>query len=368
MTLPKNMLLPARTISQLGASQNLLAEAQAFGKKGLIIYAPSYERSGSLKKLQANTPDGLNVQYLSYVGNVEPTVAILDDMRKKAENLNVDWVAGIGGGSVLDLTKVVAALICAPENTLAYHNAEATFSSGIPLIAVPTTAGTGAEATPAAVFINDDTQIKKPIIHPGQMANLVILDGELLKGAPASLLAHTGMDAFTQAIEAYTSNCTTSLTDSIAENAMRCITNALPSLFKNYDANLAQQVMEGSYLAGVALANAKLGLVHGIAHPLGSRTRIPHGLLCAIFLPLVLEVNKSCIEEKYKKLSKLVGKDIIDYINDMNTSFNISLQIAAETVTDMDQIVIETQNGATKFNPRPVNDQEIKDVIMKIIA
>jgi len=362
----KRTVLPATTITRNRAVFDLFEMTTEFGAKGLVVHSPSFERNGYLSTLKERQPDGLDISYYAFVGGREPTLRDLEALKTFAEKAGVDWVAAIGGGSVLDLAKSATGLIGAPESVLDYHNAAASYASGIPLIAVPTTAGTGSEATAAGVFTNEETGVKKPIINQGHLPQRVILDSEMLAKCPAQVIAHSGMDALTQAIEAYTSNCTTPASDTIAEESIHHILDALPDVYAGYAADQAETLLVGSCLAGMALNLAKLGVAHGLAHPLGARTHAPHGLLCAVLLPHVIEFNRDAMGDKYDRMSELAGEDIIARVNALNQRFGITLEISSDDLQDIDTLIAETHAGATKFNPKPVADDDVVALLNKI--
>jgi alcohol dehydrogenase class IV len=362
--LTERTLLPAMTITRRGAADDLFELARPFGDVGLIVHGSSLVRSGALAKLQACQPDDVTVQYHLHDGG-EPTVQHLEALVRLAERQGgVRWVAAIGGGSVMDLAKSAAALIGAPAPVMDYFNGAASFVSGVPFLAVPTTAGTGSEATPAAVFLNDETHVKAAIIHPGQMARVVVLDAELLASCPAHIVASAGMDAFTQAIEAYVSTVESSLIDAIAVEAIGVIAGALPVCVKDPAAPEMQDLLVGSYLAGVSLSNARLGLVHGLAHPLGAYAHAAHGLVCATLLGPVLAYNKPAMEEKYRTIADAIQRDPIELVADWIDAFALHSPFRKEHFADIDGILAYTMNaGVTKSNPRLVAADDVKTIL-----
>jgi len=360
-------ILPSKTITGNGSIFNLFEIAKGFGENGLVVTDPSFARNGYLDTLKKKQPRDMKITYFQYAGNGEPTLSHLKELKEFTEKSNIDWVAGIGGGSVLDLSKTATGLAGANRPVIDYHNRLDLFASGIPFIAASTTAGTGSEVTAGSVFTNEETLQKKPIINELQRARVVIIDSEMLAKCPRTIIAASGLDALTQSIEAYTSNVTTPLTDAIAMTSIKYIIDSLEDVYNGYTKDKAEMLLTGSYLSGIALSNAKLGIVHGIAHPLGSRTHAPHGLLCGVLLPYAIELNRSAIGEKYDELSKVAGKDIIEYVNELLTKFDLTYEVSIDIIDDIDAIIAETQSGATKFNPRPVSSEEIVTLIKKFI-
>ena len=174
-----------------------------------------------------------------------------------------------------------------------------------------------------SVLTNTATGVKKSIRHPSFMAKTVILDSELLDDCPKEVIAASGMDAFTQAIESYCQH-RSNLADGYprAEKPPDLIYTSLEAVY-NGDRTKQEALLQGSYLAGIALSNARLGIVHGLAHPLGARFHVPHGLACAVCLPHALDFNRGCVLEKYKQLSLLTGMDICEYTQRLLTTMNL---------------------------------------------
>jgi alcohol dehydrogenase class IV len=180
-----------------------------------------------------------------------------------------------------------------------------------------------------------------------------------LDDCPREVIAASGMDALTQAIESFCSRGASWLTDVLAQKAIALIREAIEEA---YDGNLEKRepLLVAGYLAGMALANARLGLVHGLAHPLGARFHAPHGLACAICLPPVLAFNRPSIPEKYQQLSEMVGMDIAEYVIALNQQFRLHSPFTGKEIADEDAIVAETlASGSTQANPRTVSAENV---------
>jgi alcohol dehydrogenase class IV len=339
----------------------------AFGSRGVLVCGRSLERSGRLHVILEDNDSADNVLLWTHPGG-EPTLEQVELLRNDAREHNPDWVAAIGGGSVMDLAKAAAGLLHAPLPVVAYHDGEVIPPSQTPFLVVPTTAGTGSEATTVSVLTNSATGVKKSIRHSSFMARVVILDAELLDGCPKPVIAASGMDALTQAIESYCSKGATWLTDTFALKAFTLIQGSQEQVY-NGDKMKQDDLLLGSYLAGLALSNARLGIVHGLAHPLGARYHVPHGLACAVCLPLALEYNRESIQGKYDKLSALVNEDICDYVNALLRRMELHSPFAGVALQDIDAIIEETiASGSTKANPRDVTREDAAQLLNQLFT
>ncbi len=363
--LPDTLTLPPDTRLGRGVSLQLLTLCESFGPKGCLVCGHSQVRSGNLDRIQQGDSGGVDVRVWLHPGD-EPTLAHLDDLLSLLREQEPDWVAAIGGGSVLDVAKAAAGLHGAPLPVSAYHDGESIPPSPTAFIAVPTTAGTGSEATMVSVLTNADTGVKKSIRHPSFMARLILLDPDLLGTCPPNVLAASGMDALTQAIESYCSKGASWLTDTLALQALAHIHGSLKRAYYG-DNGAFDELMTGSYLAGLALSNARLGLVHGLAHPLGARFHAPHGLVCAVCLPYVLEYNKDVIPEKYMRMSEVVGEDLLGYIRTLGGRLQLQSPFTGKTLRDPDAVVDEIlASGSTKANPREVTGEDARRILISI--
>lgn len=367
MMLPNLLMLPPETRIQRGMASKLLEFCASFGRRGVLVCGNSLVRSGRLDSILNNSGHDIDVRVWLHPGT-EPTLNQVETLLGIVREHEAEWVAAVGGGSVLDIAKAAAGLQKAPLPVSAYHDGTPIPHSQTAFIAVPTTAGAGSEATSVAVLTNSDTEVKRSIRHPSFMANLVILDADLLESCPPLVLAASGMDAFTQAVESYCSLGACWFTESLSIKALELIHGALELAYEGKKEAFGNLLM-GSYLAGVALANARLGLVHGLAHPLGSRFHLPHGLVCAVCLPHVLEFNKEFIENKYNCMSKIIGNDLLTYIQALNTRLGLANPFYGETLRYREAIVEETlASGSTQANPRPVTKADVELLLDRLFT
>lgn len=221
-----------------------------------------------------------------------------------------DGIVALGGGSVLDAAKVVAVIATNPELPLESLVAGTRLNRRLPFIAIPTTSGTGSEATNVAVIIAAQTHRKQVLVHAMLIPDLAIIDACLTLGVPPHITAATGIDALTHAIEAYVASNGTPLTRGLAYRAINSICQALPqAVGQGHDLVAREAMMLASYMAGMAFSNAGLGLCHATAHQIGAAYGIPHGKANAIMLPAVMKFNQLVCKTAYSEIGHaLTGK------------------------------------------------------------
>ena len=233
----------------------------------------------------------------------EPSIDIVSagvDLLKQADS---QVVISFGGGSTIDTGKAIAAMATNPGSPLDYLEVVGLGKSlthqPLPFVAIPTTAGTGAEVTKNAVLAVPEHKVKVSLRSDAMLANVALVDPELTYSAPPSVTATTGMDALTQVIEPYVSHLANPMTDAIAHEGIRRGAHAIRRVYQNgQDAEAREAMALTSLFGGLALANAKLGAVHGFAGPLGGMYHAPHGAICAVLLPPVMQINVAALEAR----------------------------------------------------------------------
>ncbi len=237
-----------------------------------------------------------------------PRHSTVDTIAENARSERIELVVGLGGGSVLDTAKAVAMLLKNPGSCLAYEGKNRFKKGSAPFVAIPTTCGTGSEVTWVSVITNLDQQRKLSIKGDAMFPSVALVDSELLGTLPAHLIAYTGVDALTHAIEAYIANCANPISDALAEKAMHLLFNHLPRLFRDSTNAQAQfEVMRGSTLAGMAFGNADVGAVHCLSETIGGIWDVPHGLANAILLAPVMRYHEHIVRAKLAHLMALWG-------------------------------------------------------------
>jgi alcohol dehydrogenase class IV len=294
-----------RIVTGFGAIDELGGLVADIADRALVVTGGgSLERSGAL----ARARDSLRragVVFDQQPGiRGEPDLASVELVRRRVrEGFGV--VIGIGGGSVIDTVKAAAGLAGEDAPVRAFHAGREITARGVPHVAVPTTAGTGAEVTPNAVITDPDGPRKNSIRGAGLLPSAAIVDPQLLVGLPPRVTAETGMDALTQAIESYVSIHASPLSEAMSLQAISLLAVGLVSAFED-GSNLAARAdcAYGALAAGVALANARLGVVHGIAHPIGARLKTAHGAACAALLAPSIRLNMAAAADKYDEVAR----------------------------------------------------------------
>ena len=293
----------------------------------------------------------------------EPDVRTVDRCRAEIRRLRADLVIGVGGGSALDVAKVAAGLAGEASPTRAFHHGERPTAPGKPMIAVPTTSGTGSEMTNNGVLSDRAGAYKASIRDDSLLPRVALIDPELTVSCPPFVTAASGIDALVQAIESYVSLYATPMTEAISLRAVDELAAALPAVVASgKDLALRTHAAWGSAMAGLALSNARLGVVHGMAHPIGVRYQVPHGLVCGILLPGALQFNREAAPAKYRVLAEHVGHDPATYALDLLEACGLPATLSAYglALKDFDAIAEESlASGSTKANPRPVAREDI---------
>jgi alcohol dehydrogenase class IV len=301
----------------------------------------------------------------------EPTTAQCDAGRALCSEEQCDVVIGIGGGSPMDAAKAIAALAHADGPTSEYVEGRvADAPTALPCIAVATTSGTGAEVTPNAVLSHPEGNVKASIRGAGLLPKVAVLDPTLTHSCPPDVTAASGMDALTQAIESYVSIYATPVTEALSFHAAQLLLTNLTAAYENGDDAAAREACAyGSAMAGVALANARLGVVHGIAHSLGIRYHIPHGLCCAAMLPASIRLNREAAGKKYDWLSHIAGKDIEQAVCGMLDAMSIPRTFAQYDVKTEHFALIAKESmpsGSLKANPKKVTEDDVVAILEEV--
>ena len=266
------IVLPGRTIAGKGAISR--AEIGKYGRKPLIVTGKYTAKSAAAAELLKYAPDG--VVFDGITG--EPTVEMINAGVRAYHENSCDYVIGIGGGSALDSAKAVAAMSALGGNIADYMGREIS-GEFPPMVLIPTTAGTGSEATKFTIITDTDKDIKMLLKGDKLLPDLAVLDYSYTVSSPKSVTAATGMDAFTHAIESYTSRKANPITDTFALSAMKRIFANLPTAYNEPENESArEQMLIAAYEAGVCINNASVTLVHGMSRPIGALFHVPHGI------------------------------------------------------------------------------------------
>ena len=297
-----DVLVGPDTSTQLGD----LAAAMGI-QRALIVTDPGIIKFGLLEGAVANLKAN-NIELSIYSDVVaDPPESVVMDAVSSAQAFGCDGVIGFGGGSSMDVAKLLAVLIKGEQQLADIYGVDQISGGRLPLIQVPTTAGTGSEATMVSIITTGETT-KAGVVSRTLLADKVILDAKLTLGLPPAVTAATGIDAMVHAIEAYTSvRLKNPLSDMLAREALRLMANNISTAVKQGDNLQAREAMLlGAMLAGQAFANAPVAAVHALAYPLGGNYHIPHGLSNSLVLPHVLRFNAPAAAELYAELAPII--------------------------------------------------------------
>ena len=305
----------------LGMSQVFLVTDIGLMKAGLI--------DGALTSL---SEAGVKITVFSDVLADPPEVSVQAAV-KAAALVHADGVIGFGGGSSLDTAKLVALLAKTSQELPAIYGIGLARGPRLPLIQVPTTAGTGSEVTPIAI-LTTPTHEKKGVVSPLLYPDVAVLDSLLTLGLPPAITAMTGVDAMVHAIEAFTSRSKkNALSDALAIKALQLLYANLPAAVSDgKDAQVRENMLLGSLLAGMAFANAPVGAVHALAYPLGGHYQLPHGLTNSLVLLPVLKFNLPAAESLYAELGRAILPEL-NSVSDALAASNFIEAIAAHVIT-----------------------------------
>lgn len=320
----------------------------------------------------------------------EPTWDAVDAATSFTRSMASDVVIGLGGGSAMDVAKVTAFLAPTAHSARALYEGVPVDRKGLAFVAVPTTAGTGSEVTPNSVLTNPETHFKSSVRGEPMYADMVICDPALTVSAPPHVTAHSGMDALTQAIESFVSKDATAITDALSRDAALRLARNIEVVYEdggNIDART--EMMLGSTMAGAALANARLGAVHGLSPPFGARYGIGHGLACAILLPHVVRFNSvaeydlaATTLSKYAWLARELGivkrnatdgvcaATLADHLEELNERLGIPRHMKGFGLVEQDfecLVELSMPSGSLARNPRPVAREHLAGLLTAVM-
>ena len=300
-SIPAHVLLGSNALGEAG---KLIRE---LGKKALIVTGPHVGKSPMVEELK-ETLTRLGLAYSIYDEiSGEPTDRMVEEGVKRYREADCDFLIGIGGGSPLDSAKAIAAMSVS-EGKIADYMGEEIDGDLPPVVAIPTTAGTGSEATKFTVITDTETGVKMLLKGEALIPKIAILNPEYTMDMPKAVTAATGMDALTHAIEAYTSGRASELTDVFAVSAVGRIFTCLPLAYKNgFDAKARAEMQLAAYEAGVCINNSSVTIVHGMSRPIGALFHVPHGMSNAMLLEGALGFVLDGAYERFGRLARETG-------------------------------------------------------------
>ena len=296
-----------------GSRSKLADELRNRGYTKVLLVSDKTLQEANVEKMVTDILDNAGITYFEYLGvKPNPSIKNVQDSLSVAQINNVDAIVAVGGGSVIDTAKAISIIMTNPEHSgvVSLEGAVETRNKGIPLFALPTTAGTAAEVTINYV-ITDENNVKKMVcVDPHDIPVCAIIDPDLMQGMPQSLAASTGMDALTHAMEGYITKAGWLIPDIFHINAMALIYKNLESAANEKDEVAVEKMAYAQYIAGMGFSNVGLGIVHSMAHSLGAFFDTPHGVANALLLPHVLKFNGQVCPELFRNMGKTIGLDM----------------------------------------------------------
>ena len=366
-----------------GAIQEIATEAKAHGfKKALVCSDPDLIKFGVTAKV-TDILDKNGLEYELY-SEIKPNPTI-DNVKHGVETFKksgADYLIAIGGGSSMDTSKAIGIIIANPEfeDVRSLEGVAPTKKPCVPIIAVPTTAGTAAEVAINYVITDVERKRKFVCVDPHDMPIIAIVDPDMMSSMPKGLTASTGMDALTHAIEGYTTKAAWEMTDMFHLKAIEIIARSLRSAVANEKEGREGMAL-GEYIAGMGFSNVGLGIAHSMAHTLGAVYDTPHGVACAMMLPIVMEYNADCTGEKYREIARAMGvkgvddmsveeyrKAAIDAVAQLSVDVGIPTKLEAIKEEDLEFLAESAHADAcAPGNPKDASVEDLKALFRKIM-
>ena len=367
-----------------GAIQEIANEAKAHGfKKAFVCSDPDLVKfKVTAKVTDILTANGLDYELYSDI-KANPTIQNVQHGVEAFKASGADYLIAIGGGSSMDTSKAIGIIIANPEfeDVRSLEGVAPTKKPCVPIIAVPTTASTAAEVTINYVITDIERKRKFVCVDPHDMPIIAIVDPDMMSSMPKGLTASTGMDALTHAIEGYTTKAAWEMTDMFHLKAIEIISKSLRGAVANTKEGREGMAL-GQYIAGMGFSNVGLGIAHSMAHTLGAVYDTPHGVACAMMLPIVMEYNQECTGEKYREIARAMGvanvdsmsqdeyrKAAVDAVKKLSADVGIPSVLEAIKEEDLPFLAESAHADAcAPGNPKDASVEDLKDLFRKIMA
>ncbi len=376
---PQKIVLGQDTVKKVGEEVTTLG-----GSKAMIVTDQGIVSAGYVKLVE----DALHAAKIE-VGSFdrvepEPPARIVGECVKMIREGKYNVVIGLGGGSSLDIAKGAAIMARNPGTILDYAGIDKVPRAGLPKILIPTTAGTGSEATRSLVVTDERDNTKKSIASSFGIADVAILDPLLTLSMPPRVTANTGMDALVHAIESYVSATTTPFAEILAIEAISLIAHNLPLAYsKGSNVNARYNMLLAASIAGLAFASSRLGIVHGLAYVIDTEYHLPHGRANAIMLPHVMNFNKTGNLRKFSKIAEAMGENVeglstyqaaeksVEAVENLLNALQIPFKLSQYGISrdDLPKLVEGGMKQARLFipNPRDVTPEDLKSIYEKAL-
>ncbi|OLY96077.1 iron-containing alcohol dehydrogenase [Polynucleobacter sphagniphilus] len=358
-----------------GGAANLAKIIQARGGKSvLIVTDPGVLSAGLLSQSQQGFKDlGIALDVFSQV-QADPPISVIENAVNAAQQCRADYIVGFGGGSSMDVAKLVALLAAGKEKLSEVYGVGVAKGPRLPLILVPTTAGTGSEVTTISIVTVSDSE-KKGVVSPQLLPDLALLDAQLTLGLPSHVTAATGIDAMVHAIEAFTTKrLKNPISDCLAKEALRLLASNLHRAVRSgNDIKARENMLLGACLAGMAFTNAPVAGVHALAYPIGARFHVPHGLSNALMLGPVMRFNLEQAHFMYAELGQIIQPGLLgstldqatqlaDYLGSLATELGLPGRLTDVGITenDINQLAADAmlQTRLLMNSPREITLQD----------
>ena len=367
-----------------GAIQEIANEAKAHGfKKAFVCSDPDLVKfKVTAKVTDILTANGLDYELYSDI-KANPTIQNVQHGVEAFKASGADYLIAIGGGSSMDTSKAIGIIIANPEfeDVRSLEGVAPTKKPCVPIIAVPTTAGTAAEVTINYVITDIERKRKFVCVDPHDMPIIAVVDPDMMSSMPKGLTASTGMDALTHAIEGYTTKAAWEMTDMFHLKAIEIISKSLRGAVANTKEGREGMAL-GQYIAGMGFSNVGLGIAHSMAHTLGAVYDTPHGVACAMMLPIVMEYNQECTGEKYREIARAMGVANVDSMSQdeyrkaavdavKKLSADVGLPSVLEAIKEEDLPFLAESayaDACAPGNPKDASVEDLKDLFRKIMA
>ena len=367
-----------------GAIQEIANEAKAHGfKKAFVCSDPDLVKfKVTAKVTDILTANGLDYELYSDI-KANPTIQNVQHGVEAFKASGADYLIAIGGGSSMDTSKAIGIIIANPEfeDVRSLEGVAPTKKPCVPIIAVPTTAGTAAVVTINYVITDIERKRKFVCVDPHDMPIIAVVDPDMMSSMPKGLTASTGMDALTHAIEGYTTKAAWEMTDMFHLKAIEIISKSLRGAVANTKEGREGMAL-GQYIAGMGFSNVGLGIAHSMAHTLGAVYDTPHGVACAMMLPIVMEYNQECTGEKYREIARAMGvanvdsmsqdeyrKAAVDAVKKLSADVGIPSVLEAIKEEDLPFLAESAHADAcAPGNPKDASVEDLKDLFRKIMA
>ncbi len=366
-----------------GAIKEIPAIAKAKGFAHVFVCSdPDLIQFGVTAKV-TDLLDEAGIAYTIYSGiKPNPTIENVRDGVEAFKACGADSIITIGGGSSMDTAKAIGVIITNPEfaDVRSLEGVAPTKNHAVPTIAVPTTAGTAAEVTINYVITDVEKERKFVCVDEHDIPDVAVIDPDMMSSMPKGLTAATGMDALTHAIEGYTTKAAWEMTDMFHLEAIKLIAKHLRGAVQNVPADREGMAL-AQYVAGMGFSNVGLGIAHSIAHTLGAHYDTPHGVACAMMLPLVMEYNQDCTGEKYREIARAMGvagvdemtqeeyrKAAVDAVKQLSADVGIPEKNEKVREEDLDVLAADAYADACRpGNPRDTSVEDLKALYRKIM-